>query len=66
MWNIMIKNVPDDYVKEYWKSIEFSEEIKFPSRKRNYNNSDNNKIVYWGDDEISAVWKTSTLTTKSF
>lgn len=57
--NITVKNVPKDIVQKYWEVLTYDklkETILF--------NNDN--IVYWNDEEINNMWKTSTVFSNSF
>jgi len=59
MDTIILKDVPKDFIKEYWKIVSYD----FFVKKINQNNE---KIIYWNDEEIDNMWKTSSIFSNSF
>lgn len=64
MATITISNVPEKIVKQYGSSLEYSSEIKLPRLRRK--NIDDSSVVFWWDDEINNMWKTSSISSNSF
>lgn len=65
MTNITILDVPENIVKKYWKTIKYSNAMRFESKKR-IESIQEEKLTYRDDSEIKNMWKSSTITSNSF